>query len=206
MRNAARSFHLHAEWPEALVVYPQGLPTPGQLTDPEGKRSGWQGNVGLMEDRDLRFFDALLAGLKQEFKVDARRIYSTGHSNGGGFTYLLLAHRAEHFAAMAPSASAALKQLPKLQPKPVLHIASESDPLVKYAWQSRTIDWLKQLNQCGEGKAWPLEPHCTIYESKIGAPVLTALHGQGHKYPDQAPAVIVKFFKQHALPEPQKSK
>src|SRR5439155_20251229 len=41
-RNAARAHHIHDTWPEALVVYMQGLPTPGKLTDPEGKRSGWQ--------------------------------------------------------------------------------------------------------------------------------------------------------------------
>lgn len=27
-------------WPEAIVVYLQGLPTPGVPTDPEGKRNG----------------------------------------------------------------------------------------------------------------------------------------------------------------------
>ena len=37
MQNAARSFKLHELWPEAVVIYLQGLPTPGQLTDPEGK-------------------------------------------------------------------------------------------------------------------------------------------------------------------------
>src|SRR4051794_33539337 len=28
MRNSARSFHIHTLWPEAVVVYPQGLNTP----------------------------------------------------------------------------------------------------------------------------------------------------------------------------------
>jgi SAM-dependent methyltransferase len=42
MRQADRSFSYQAQWPEAVIVYPQGLPTPGQLTDPEGKRNGWR--------------------------------------------------------------------------------------------------------------------------------------------------------------------
>ena len=54
--QASRSFGMHEAWPEAVVIYPQGLPTPGQLTDPEGKRNGWQGAPGLQEDRDLKFF------------------------------------------------------------------------------------------------------------------------------------------------------
>lgn len=37
MRQAARSFALEKQWPEAVVVYPQGLPTPGRLSDPEGR-------------------------------------------------------------------------------------------------------------------------------------------------------------------------
>ena len=80
----------------------QGLPTPGQLTDPEGKRNGWQKTVGDQKDRDLKFFDAVLTKLKADYKVDESRIYSMGHSNGGGFTYLLWAARGDQFAAFAP--------------------------------------------------------------------------------------------------------
>src|SRR3954463_16655111 len=46
MQNAARSFRIHELWDEAVVVYPQGLPTPGRLTDPEGKKAGWQFAAG----------------------------------------------------------------------------------------------------------------------------------------------------------------
>jgi len=34
---AERKFSYHTLWPEALVVYPQGLPTAGKLTDPRGE-------------------------------------------------------------------------------------------------------------------------------------------------------------------------
>lgn len=92
-QNAARSFGFEKLWPEAIVVYMQGIPTPGRLTDPEGKRNGWQSDAGDQGDRDLKFFDAVLATLREKYKVDDRRIYSSGHSNGGGFTYLLWAKR-----------------------------------------------------------------------------------------------------------------
>jgi len=199
MWNAARSFRCHELWPEAIVVYPQGLNTPGRLTDPEGKKSGWQGRAGDQEDRDLKFFDTVLASLKQDYKVDEKRIYSTGHSNGGGFTYLLWATRGDVFAALAPSAAAASNKRPS-QPKPVLHLASESDPLVKYAWQQATLEGIKKLNRCGEGKPWKDEKGCTEYQSEAGAPLVVYLHDGGHKYPQQAPALIVKFFKDHAKP------
>ncbi len=200
MRNAARTFSLHTRWPEAIVVYPQGLNTPGRLTDPEGKKSGWQSQVGDQGDRDLRFFDVLLASLKQDYKVDGKRLYATGHSNGGGFSYLLWAARGDQFAAFAPSAAVAARDFAKLKPKPVLHVAGEQDALVKFAWQQQMMDALRKLNQCGEGKPWEGEKGCTLYPSKAGAPVVRFIHPGTHQFPAAAPDIIVKFFQQHALP------
>ena len=68
MNNAARSFRYHELWPEAIVVYMQGLKTPGQLTDPKGLRAGWQKEKGDQDDRDLKFFDAVLQSLKKDYK------------------------------------------------------------------------------------------------------------------------------------------
>lgn len=200
----AHSFHIHKLWPEAIVVYPQGIPTPGKLTDPEGKRNGWQHGIGAEGDRDLKFFDAMLSSLKKDYQVDGRRIYSTGHSNGGGFTYLLMAARANQFTAFAPSAAAASKSLGELKPKPVFHIAGENDPLVKFVWQKMTMEALRKLNECSEGKPWHGEKGCTIYPSKAGAPVVTYIHPGTHKFPAEAPALIVKFFKEQVRPEASK--
>jgi polyhydroxybutyrate depolymerase len=198
MTNATRMFPIHTLWPEVIVVFMQGLNTPGKLTDPEGKKPGWQNAVGMMGDRDLKFFDAVLASLKADCKVDDKRIYSTGHSNGGGFTYLLWTARGDTFAAMAPSASAASQNLSLLKPKPVLHIAGENDPLVKFAWQKATMNVLIKLNGCATGTAWEKDKNCTLYPSATGNPVVTAIHPGDHSYPKQAPAVIVKFFKEHS--------
>jgi polyhydroxybutyrate depolymerase len=194
-RQVERSFHIESEWPEAIVVYMQGLPTVGQLTDPQGKLPGWQAAAGNNADRDLKFFDAVLAQLKQDYNVDAKRIYATGHSNGGGFTYLLWLTRGEVFAAVAPCAAAA-KYAMQLKPKPVLHIAGEKDPLVKFSWQKLTMEALRKINGCDTtGEPWAKD--CTLYPSKSGAPVVTFIHTGGHVVPASAPALIVKFFKEH---------
>lgn len=200
MQNAARSFHTHTLWPAAISVYMQGLKTPGRLTDPEGRKPGWQHSAGDQGDRDLKFFDAVLESLKHDFKIDEQRIYSTGHSNGGAFTYLLWAVRGDRFAAFAPSGAAAPTLLAKLKSRPVLHVAGENDPLVKFTWQKQTMNALRKLNQCGEGVPWDQEKWCTLYPSKLGAPLVTFIHPGGHKFPDDAPAVIVKFFQGHARP------
>jgi polyhydroxybutyrate depolymerase len=193
-RQAARSFALEREWPEAIVVYMQGLKTPGKLTDPNGKLPGWQLLPGQEGDRDLKFFDAVLAQLKKDHPVDAKRVYATGHSNGGGFTYLLWQQRAEVFAAVAPSAAAVYAW--RLPPKPALIIGGEADPLVKFVWQERTIRAVRDLNGCAsKGEAWA--NRCTLYPSTNGTPLVTFIYPGGHEFNREAPRMIVKFFQEH---------
>lgn len=197
-QQAARSFKLHESWPEALVVYPQGLPTPGQLTDPEGKRNGWQKGPGDQEDRDLKFYDALLLELKKRYSVDPKRIFVMGHSNGGGFTYLLWATRGKGITAVAPCAAVAPKIVRQLTPKPCLHLAGTNDPLVKFSWQEQMMAAVKKTNLCqAEGKNWA--PGCLRYEpadKTEGASMIQYIHNQGHRYPDNATSLIVRFFKE----------
>lgn len=196
-RHAARAHHLHEAWPDAVVVYMQGLNTPGKLTDPEGKRTGWQSGPGDQKDRDLNFFDAVLASMKKEYPIDEKRIYATGHSNGGAFTYLLWAKRGDAFAAFAPVAAAAGLYFRTAAPKPLFHAASEQDPLVTFAMQQRTLDFVKLLNGCdAKGEVWA--KGCLRYPSKNGTPLVIYLHDGGHKYPESTPALIAKFFQEHS--------
>ena len=90
--------------------------------------------------------------------------------------------------------------LPRLKPKPVLHVTGENDTLVKFAWQQRMMDGLRKLNQCGPGQPWEGEQGCTLYPSKLGEPVVTFIHPGPHVFPANAPAIIVKFFKQNSQP------
>lgn len=193
-----RSIPMYRLWPEAISVYLQGLNTPGQLTDPEGKKPGWQHGAGAEGDRDLKLFDAVMAHLKEHYKVDAKRVFSTGHSNGGGFTYLLWQTRPHVLCAVAPSAAASirLKDTP-FKPKPCMHIAGRQDPLVKYAWQEQAMAKVKEINRCEvEGKPWA--KNCTLYPSKVDAPFVAFIHPGTHRFPVEAPALITKFFKEQA--------
>ena len=198
MAQASRSFPIHQVWPGALVVYPQGLLTPSALVDPAGKKAGWQGEAGDQGDRDLKFFDTMLASLRKDCRIDEHRIYATGHSNGGLFTYLLWAERGDVFAAFAPSAALLKGGAMRLTPKPVLHLGSPQDTLVKFAWQAQMIDYVLKLNGCGPRQAGATG--YTSYPSTKGTEVATYLHDGGHKYPAAAPELIVRFFQAHVRP------
>ena len=195
-RQVAWEFAIERYWPEAIVVYMQGLPTRGQLTDPQGTQPGWQAAVGDYGDRDLKFFDTVLGRLKHDYLVNTNRIYSTGHSNGGGFTYLLWLARGDVFAAVAPSAAAATYAY-QLKPKPALIMGGEDDPLVKPAWQKTTMAVVRKVNGCADaGEVW--ESKGTLYPSTKGTPLVTFTYPGGHQFNPASPALIVKFFKQHS--------
>ncbi len=199
-RNAQRSFAIDRLWPEAISVAMQGLNTPGRLTDPEGTKTGWQSRAGAMEDRDLKFFDAVLASLRSDYKVDGQRIHATGHSNGGQFCYLLWAERGATFAAFGPSSALSAESVPKMKPKPAIHIAGRTDPLVKYEWQVRMMDAVKKINDCPPaGEAWGKDS--TIFGAKTATPFVTYIHNGGHMLDGDAPAQIVRFFKEHPAPK-----
>ncbi len=183
----------HKLWPEAIVVYPEGLKTTIPFYDPQGLKTGWQAGPGFNDDRDLKFFDTMLAGLRKDCRVDDKRIYVTGHSNGGGFAYALWAERGPVLAAVAPSASAALLVMQQLTPKPAFIVGGTNDQIVKFPLQQTSIDAVLKLNQCGAGQ--PAGPNTTIYPSQNGNPFVTYIYPGGHTPPPEVTPMIVKFFR-----------
>ena len=68
-QSVQRSMHFQDEWPEAVVVYPQGLATK-TARDPAGARAGWQNRPGENDDRDLKLVDQIMASLRASGWVD----------------------------------------------------------------------------------------------------------------------------------------
>ena len=194
MRSVAQAFRIHELWPEAIVVYPQGLATAGRLVDREGKFPGWQMDAGDHGDRDLKFFDAIVAQLQREGRVAPAKIFVTGHSNGGAFMYLLWSQRGERIAAYASSAAAWFGPYAGLRPARFLMISGEKDDLVKYVWQRRTFEGLRDHFGCA-----PIRRDasgCLVAEASSGALIVAYVHPGSHQFPAKAPALIVKFFRE----------
>lgn len=194
-RNMARALPIHTKWPEAIVIYLQGVPTSGKLVDPEGRRAGWQSKPGELGDRDLALVDTVLAWAARTYDVDAKRIFAAGHSNGGWFTYVLWATRADRFAAFAPAAAVFGPMIEGAKPKPALIIAGEKDRLVPFALQRRTMDAVIRLDQA-EVKGEPWVGGAYMHQSPV-ADVVTYVHPGAHPLPADASDVVTRFFRNY---------
>ena len=180
--------NLHGAWPDAVVVYFQGLPRRRGLLGWQVERDG--------RDRDLQLVDAALRSLRETYHIDDDRIYATGYSNGGMFTYLLWAERPGVFAAYAPVAARLRPSVRPEQARPVFHVGGERDRVVSFADQEAAIAVAMEVNgvdaetSCGAG--------CTLYGAATATPVRTWIHAGGHNYPRDTSERIAAFFRQHA--------
>lgn len=190
MRQAARSFGVHTIWPEATVVYPQGLPTKG-MTDPQGKKNGWQQNAGEYGDRDLKFVDTILLALRGR---DPKRTFAMGHSNGGRFTYVLWGSRGDRFAAYGPSGSPAARMVRSFRPASVFATAGENDPIIPYPAQKATIEALARLDGV-DLSSGTKDGYVTLATGANGIEFGTYIHPGGHEYPREAAEATVALFK-----------
>jgi polyhydroxybutyrate depolymerase len=211
MEEAKQKMHIHTVWPEAIVVYPQGLPRgrPKESkcgnVDLAGEHFGWQveANQPNVGNKDLKFFDAMLETLQQKYSVDDKRIYVTGFSNGAVFSYLLWAERGNTLAAVAECAGRLWQSESLKERRPLLAIAGLTDRTDPVSCQLDSIENDKQFDNAtgsGESCAAPsgaAETKCTFFQSSTQTPVKLFMHTGGHVYPSWAPEEIVKFFKNH---------
>jgi polyhydroxybutyrate depolymerase len=105
-KNAAQmtGFNTLADQHGFLVVYPNGT---GRLSD--DKLLTWNGGTccGYAQQQnvdDVGFVRAIVASLQAQVRIDSRRIYATGLSNGAILSQRLACEAADLFAAVAPVA------------------------------------------------------------------------------------------------------
>lgn len=114
-----------------LVVYPQGIGR-GWNDGRDAKLS----QAHRDDVDDLAFFDAVLASVAHEYRIDMKRVFATGISNGGIFSHYLAANRSGSVAAIAPVvgglATPFHQRFRPAAPVSVLVIQGTADPLVPY--------------------------------------------------------------------------
>jgi polyhydroxybutyrate depolymerase len=117
-----------------MVVYPEGVRSNGLL----GLRT-W--NAGgcceyAMDNNidDVKFLSLLVDHLLATYKINPKRVYATGHSNGGMMSYRLACELADKIAAIAVSGCTMVvnRECLPSRPVPVMHLHSVLDSRVPY--------------------------------------------------------------------------
>jgi polyhydroxybutyrate depolymerase len=194
--RAAERFKLHEHWPEAVVVYMQGLSGSPGANDPAGKRPGWQSLPGEQRDRDAKFFDVVLGELQRQHKIDAARVYLLGHSNGARFANVLWSMRGDKLAALCSSAAQGGRLIRNCKPKSIFMIMGEKDTVAPFAWQRRSVELVRNVLGADSSKA-KIEGLMRTEPGSGDTELVTYIHPGGHEYPVEATPLVVRFFQRH---------
>lgn len=117
-----------------IVVYPEGVQSNGLLkarTWNAGKCCEYAAKNNI---NDVEFISQLIDLLIASYKIDPKKVYVTGHSNGGMLSYRLACELADKIAAIAPNGCTMVVEPPctPSRPVPVLHMHSILDFNVPY--------------------------------------------------------------------------
>jgi polyhydroxybutyrate depolymerase len=199
--NYDKATQLQKAWPQATVVYVQGLVIPerndGRIANGK-RRNGWQRRVGMDGDRDLRCVDTLIEVLSEQYEVDRSRIFATGFSNGAVFTWVLMKARPETFAGFAPIAGIDHGTIEDATvPCPVIFHFGKNDKAFKLVWALKSLRRAKKVNKCTTREQHEWRPGYVWFEHEPGgAPVVWHLHDGGHEAPRYSSKHIVEFFQE----------
>lgn len=203
-------FSTLADQQDFLALYPQGL------LNKQTHKPFWAeiGPIDYGVD-DVLFVSDILNDVQQKYCIDARRIYATGFSNGGGVTNLLACRLAGRIAAFAPL-SANAYAIPggchPGRPVPLLDMHGTADPLLPYNGIPTSVhpDWplpslsvymqtWATLDGCRHG------PNIFLCEPKVTGMQWTCCQGNvsvvHYRINGKTPAgVMWQFFSLYPLP------
>ncbi len=118
-------FDAEAEKRGFIAVYPDGL---GRAWN-AGPCCGAPSRLGV---NDVGFVAKLLDKLGRQYSIDKRRIYATGISNGGLFSYALACRLSRRIVAAAPVAAALITDCSPSRPVSILHVHGLDDENIPF--------------------------------------------------------------------------
>ena len=193
-----------------IAVYPDGTGAGIFLT--------WNaGGIGKSKVDDVKFLSAVIDDLALVAKIDPRRIFATGISNGAMMSYLLASELSDRIAAIAPIAGTMTTEKPTpSRSVPVMHFHGTADKIVPatgpglntpkfitFKSVDESIKMWCEINGCEttpKVTQFPdiAEDGTTVkrfdYPAKVGGGdvVYIEIEGGGHTWPGQS--AIVSFI------------
>ena len=180
------------------------------LIDPEGVNNSWNAGscCGGNSQDDVKYFRDVVAKATAELCIDKKRVYVSGHSNGGAMTHRLACEAADIFAAAAPVCGwMTIDNCSPVRAVSLLSIRGLNDGTVKIDSADADInEWLSN-DKCAKEQV-TTSGVCKTYKScEAGAQVMDCRPRGDHDFfygnnPDNylVPDNAWPFFKQFSLP------
>ena len=177
-----------------VVVYPNGI---GRSWNVGG---GCCGPAAEEDADDVGFARAILEDIGARGCIDTSRVYATGMSNGGFFTFRMACEAADVIAAAAPVAAVypAGSECTPARPIPIMQFNGTEDPLVSYqgggindapSAPETMAGWLERNGCTGEASVSYENGDATcetVDRCDQGSSVtLCTIEGGGHCWPGQ---------------------
>jgi polyhydroxybutyrate depolymerase len=180
------------------------------LIEPEGVNKSWNAGscCGGNSQDDVKYFRDVVAKATADLCIDKKRVYVSGHSNGGAMTHRLACEAADIFAAAAPVCGwMTISNCNPSRPVPLLSIRGLNDGTVKIEGADADVnEWLSN-DKCAKEQV-TTSGVCKTYKScDAGTQVMDCRPRGGHDFfygnnPDNylVPDNAWPFFKQFSLP------
>jgi polyhydroxybutyrate depolymerase len=132
-----------------VVVYPEGRrPDPDQPARFLSNPQSWADGSDPDDTEDMAFVDVLLKELFSRARIDSRRVFVTGFSNGAAMAFRVAHERSERIAGVAPVAGYCRIDEPKPhRAVPTLYLVGTVDPLVPLEGGEVTTPWGRTITR-----------------------------------------------------------
>jgi len=118
------------------------------VVHPNGISNTW--TVSANDDTDINFIVTLLNQLEEDYNIESNRIYSTGMSMGGFFSFSLACRLSDRIAAVASVTGSmyqpAINNCSPVKPMPILQIHGTEDGTVQYSSVAGLLDFWTSHN------------------------------------------------------------
>ncbi len=113
------------------------------VVHPNGISNTW--TVSANDDTDIDFIVSLLNQLEEDYNIESNRIYSTGMSMGGFFSFSLACRISDRIAAVASVTGSmyqpAINNCSPVKPMPILQIHGTEDGVAQYSSVAGLLDF-----------------------------------------------------------------
>jgi len=185
-----------------LVVYPSGTGL--------ARQRAWRAGLGPDHMKDVRFLSELIDALKENYNIDATRVYADGISNGAGMAFKLSCTLSDRIAAVGMVASAVFlpwAECPDHRPVPMIAFHGTADRMTRYhggtLWPSVARNnefpdiptWTANYARRNRCAANPVDSLVAADVTRLeytncaddAAVVLYTIQGGGHTWPGGSP-------------------